>query len=103
MKPNFLQATDLGNRTQRVRLRILGSLGILLVSLTLPFVLPLLFPGTPKWRRAQYAVGRVADNPNIPSGLHMTRDTLGSSVSRTMLWLKLGTNVWATQIFAPTE
>jgi hypothetical protein len=103
MKPNFLQATDLGNRTQRVRLLILCSLGILLVSLTLPFVLPLLFPGTPKWRRAQYSVGQAVDNPNIPSGLHMTRDTLGSSVSRTMLWLKLGTNVWAMHIIAPIE
>jgi predicted permease len=104
MNVAFLQQTDLSSRKQRVRLLILCALGILLVSLTLPFVLPMLFPGAPKWMRAQYAGGRVVNpNANTPRGLHIARDTLGSSVSCTMLCLKLGTNVWAVRVVVPID
>ena len=101
MRIAFLNKARLLCGNQRVRILILRSIGIPLIFLTLLFVLPFLLLGTRIWPGAQYAGGRVINNTNLPSGLHMMSTTLGSSVSYKGAYLKLGTNVWAVRVIAP--
>ncbi len=103
MKAPFVQKTDLGSRKQRVQLLILGSLGMLTILLTLLLVLPFLWPAVPRWDRAQYFAGRTGPGAKPPArqGLHLTRTIVGSSTRDDVLWLRVGTNVWALEVLTP--
>ena len=104
MTAPFLQKTDLRSRKQRVHLLILGSLGTLAILVAMLFVLPFLWPAVPRWDRALYFVCRPSPGAKLPAGqgLHITRTTVGSSRDD-VLWLRVGTNVWALEVLTPVN
>lgn len=102
MKVPFFQKTDLRSRKQRIHLLILGSLGILAILLAMLLVLPFLCSAVPRWDRALYFVCRPRPGAKVPTGqgLHISQTTVGSSRDD-VLWLRVGTNVWALEVLTP--
>jgi hypothetical protein len=95
--------TDLSNRKQCIHLLVLCSLGISAVVLMLILVLPFFWSEVPRWDKAYYVAGRPGRGAKAPTwqGLHITRTTLGSSMRDDVLWLRVGTNVWALEVLTP--
>jgi hypothetical protein len=103
MKASFLHKTDLSSRKQRVRLLVLCSLGVVVILLGVLLVLLFFPPPVPRWYRAHYAAGRVPATAEFAArqGLHLSRRTLGSSMQDDVVWLRVGTNVWALEMLTP--